>query len=100
MFGGILGYIFGGLVIGVLARLIKPGADPIGWILTLVLGIAGAVIGGDAQLFQPEAMDQRRFGMADRIADHFGIGARHRGSSPSSRSAPSTASSGMPSTVK
>ena len=46
MFGGILGYIFGGLVIGILARLIKPGADPIGWILTIVLGIAGAVIGG------------------------------------------------------
>ena len=46
MFGGILGYIFGGLVIGILARLIKPGADPIGWILTIILGIAGAVIGG------------------------------------------------------
>jgi uncharacterized membrane protein YeaQ/YmgE (transglycosylase-associated protein family) len=46
MFGGILGYIFGGLVIGVLARLIKPGVDPMGWILTIVLGIAGAVIGG------------------------------------------------------
>ena len=46
MFGGILGYIFGGLVIGILARLIKPGADPIGWILPPVLGIAGAVIGG------------------------------------------------------
>lgn len=46
MFGGILGYIFGGLVIGILARLIKPGADPVGWILTIVLGIAGAVIGG------------------------------------------------------
>ena len=46
MFGGVLGYIFGGLVIGILARLIKPGADPIGWILTIILGIAGAVIGG------------------------------------------------------
>ena len=46
MFGGILGYIFGGLVIGILARLIKPGADPVGWILTIILGIAGAVIGG------------------------------------------------------
>ena len=46
MFAGILGYIFGGLVIGILARLIKPGADPIGWILTIVLGIVGAVIGG------------------------------------------------------
>ena len=46
MFDGILGYIFGGLVIGVLARLIKPGADPMGWIMTIVLGIVGAVIGG------------------------------------------------------
>ena len=46
MFAGILGYIFGGLVIGVLARVIKPGADPMGWIMTILLGIAGAVIGG------------------------------------------------------
>ena len=46
MFGGILGYIFGGLVIGVLARLIKPGADPMGWIMTILLGVIGAVIGG------------------------------------------------------
>ena len=46
MFGGILGYIFGGLVIGILARLVKPGSDPMGWILTIVLGIVGAVIGG------------------------------------------------------
>ena len=46
MFAGILGYIFGGLVIGVLARVIKPGADPMGWIMTILLGIVGAVIGG------------------------------------------------------
>ncbi len=30
MFSGFFGYLFGGLVIGVLARLIKPGADPMG----------------------------------------------------------------------
>ena len=46
MFEGILGYIFGGLVIGVLARLIKPGAESMGWIMTILLGIVGAVIGG------------------------------------------------------
>ena len=46
MFEGILGYIFGGLVIGVLARLVKPGADAMGWIMTILLGIVGAVIGG------------------------------------------------------
>ena len=46
MFDGILGYIIGGAVIGLLARLIKPGADPMGWIMTILLGIAGAAIGG------------------------------------------------------
>ncbi len=46
MFNGILGYIIGGAVIGILARFFKPGADPMGWILTILLGIAGAVVGG------------------------------------------------------
>ena len=46
MFQGIVGYIIGGAVIGILARLLKPGADPMGWIMTILLGIAGAVIGG------------------------------------------------------
>lgn len=46
MFEGILGYIIGGAVIGVLARFFKPGADPMGWIMTILLGIVGAVAGG------------------------------------------------------
>lgn len=46
MFSGIIGYIIGGAIIGLLARLLKPGADPMGWILTILLGIVGAVIGG------------------------------------------------------
>ncbi len=46
MFDGVIGYVFGGLVIGILARLLKPGADPMGWIMTILLGIVGAVIGG------------------------------------------------------
>lgn len=46
MFEGIFGYIIGGAVIGILARVLKPGADPMGWILTILLGIVGAVIGG------------------------------------------------------
>ena len=46
MFDGILGYIIGGAIIGLLARLLKPGADPLGWIATILLGIVGAVIGG------------------------------------------------------
>ncbi|GAB2503871.1 GlsB/YeaQ/YmgE family stress response membrane protein [Pseudoxanthomonas sangjuensis] len=42
---GIFGYLIGGAVIGILARFLKPGADPMGWILTIVLGIAGAFVG-------------------------------------------------------
>ena len=43
--GSILYTIIIGAVIGVLARFFKPGADPMGWILTILLGIAGAYIG-------------------------------------------------------
>jgi uncharacterized membrane protein YeaQ/YmgE (transglycosylase-associated protein family) len=46
MFDGIFGYIIGGAVIGILARFLKPGADPMGWIMTILLGIVGALIGG------------------------------------------------------
>ena len=42
----IIGYIVVGLVVGVLARFLVPGRDPMGWIGTIVLGIVGAVIGG------------------------------------------------------
>lgn len=42
----ILGWILFGLVVGALAKLIMPGRDPGGIIVTILLGIAGAVIGG------------------------------------------------------
>jgi len=45
MLGGIIYTIIIGAVIGILARFFKPGADPMGWILTILLGIAGAYIG-------------------------------------------------------
>jgi uncharacterized membrane protein YeaQ/YmgE (transglycosylase-associated protein family) len=48
MFEGIFGYIIGGAVIGMLARFLKPGADPMGWILTILLGITGALVGSKA----------------------------------------------------
>ncbi len=41
-----IGFIVAGLVIGALARLIKPGKQNLGWIATLLLGLAGSVIGG------------------------------------------------------
>ena len=42
----ILGLIFIGLVIGVLARLVLPGRQRIGVAMTLLLGIGGALVGG------------------------------------------------------
>lgn len=42
----ILGLIVVGLVIGALARLIKPGRQRIGLLMTLLLGVGGALIGG------------------------------------------------------
>ena len=41
-----IGFIIAGLVIGALARLIKPGRQRIGLLATLLLGLAGSVIGG------------------------------------------------------
>ena len=40
----ILGTILIGLVVGILARAVKPGDDKLGWIMTAVLGIAGAFL--------------------------------------------------------
>ena len=42
----ILGLLFIGLVIGALARLIKPGKQRLSIAMTLVLGVVGALIGG------------------------------------------------------
>lgn len=42
----ILGWIIFGLIVGALAKLIMPGRDPGGIIVTIVLGIAGALVGG------------------------------------------------------
>ena len=45
------GQLIGGLVVGIIARLLMPGKEAlpggiIGWILTAVLGIGGAFVGG------------------------------------------------------
>ena len=43
---GILSWLLMGLIAGVLAKFILPGKGPSGWVLTIVLGIVGAVVGG------------------------------------------------------
>ena len=43
---GILGWIVFGLIVGVVAKLLMPGSDPGGFIVTVCLGIAGSVLGG------------------------------------------------------
>ena len=43
---GIIGWIVFGLVVGAIAKLVMPGKDPGGFIVTILLGIVGAVLGG------------------------------------------------------
>jgi len=41
----LLGYVIMGLIIGALARLILPGSQPIGWLMTILAGIGGSLAG-------------------------------------------------------
>jgi len=43
---GLLGWILFGLIAGALAKLVMPGRDPGGIIVTMLLGIVGAIVGG------------------------------------------------------
>jgi prepilin-type N-terminal cleavage/methylation domain-containing protein len=43
---GVLGWIIFGLIVGAVAKLLMPGRDPGGIIVTMLLGIVGAVVGG------------------------------------------------------
>ncbi len=42
----IIGAIISGLIIGALARFFYPGQVPMGWIMTIVLGIGGSLLAG------------------------------------------------------
>ena len=43
---GFISWIVMGLVVGALAKWIMPGDDPGGFIVTIIIGIAGAFVGG------------------------------------------------------
>jgi uncharacterized membrane protein YeaQ/YmgE (transglycosylase-associated protein family) len=46
MLGALIFWIIVGLVAGALAKFIMPGDDPGGFVITIILGIAGAIVGG------------------------------------------------------
>ena len=53
----LLGTLFVGLIVGLIARAIKPGDDSMGWIMTIVLGIVGSFLAsfaGSAMGLYPE----------------------------------------------
>ena len=43
---GVIGWIVFGLIVGALAKLLMPGKDPGGIIVTMLIGIVGALLGG------------------------------------------------------
>ena len=42
----VLGWIVFGLIVGIVAKLVHPGRDPGGFVMTIIIGIVGALIGG------------------------------------------------------
>lgn len=63
----ILAWVVFGLVIGLLAKAVMPGRDPGGTIVTILLGIVGAVIGGflgNALLGGDAGVDNTGFGIS------------------------------------
>jgi uncharacterized membrane protein YeaQ/YmgE (transglycosylase-associated protein family) len=43
---GILAWLVLGLIVGIVAKFLMPGQDPGGFVVTIILGIAGAFVGG------------------------------------------------------
>jgi uncharacterized membrane protein YeaQ/YmgE (transglycosylase-associated protein family) len=44
--GAIIAWAFFGLIVGAIARLLVPGRQPIGMLMTMVLGVVGSLVGG------------------------------------------------------
>jgi uncharacterized membrane protein YeaQ/YmgE (transglycosylase-associated protein family) len=57
---GIIAFIILGLLAGAIAKALLPGDDPGGFIITALIGIAGAIIGGflAGALFNADPMDE------------------------------------------
>ena len=61
---GILGWILLGIVAGVIAKALLPGDDPGGFIVTVIIGIVGAILGGFLA---------RALGLGDPIDEFFDV---------------------------
>jgi uncharacterized membrane protein YeaQ/YmgE (transglycosylase-associated protein family) len=61
---GIIGWILLGLLAGILAKALLPGDDPGGFIITTIIGVAGALLGGFLA---------RALGIGDPIDEFFDI---------------------------
>ena len=65
---GIISWIVFGLIAGILAKLLMPGKDPGGMIVTILIGIAGAMVGGFISTFfgygDISGFDLRSMGLA------------------------------------
>jgi uncharacterized membrane protein YeaQ/YmgE (transglycosylase-associated protein family) len=57
---GIIGFIVLGLIAGAIAKAIMPGDDPGGIVVTMLIGVAGALLGGfvAAALFDADPLDE------------------------------------------
>ncbi len=42
----IIAWLLFGLIVGAIAKVLMPGRDPGGWVMTILLGIAGSFVGG------------------------------------------------------
>lgn len=65
---GIISWIVFGLIAGILAKFLMPGKDPGGMIITILIGIAGAMVGGYISTFlgfgDVSGFDLRSLGIA------------------------------------
>lgn len=57
---GIIAFIILGLLAGAIAKALMPGDDPGGWIITTIIGVCGALLGGflAAALFGAHPLDE------------------------------------------
>lgn len=61
---GIIGWILLGLLAGIIAKAVLPGDDPGGFIITTIIGVVGAILGG---------LIARALGIGDPIDEFFDI---------------------------